>query len=133
MPDREILPLVEATLDRDHPREWYWALMDLGSELRRLPENPNRRSPAYRPQSRFEGSDRQIRGQVLRVLLRQGILDRGEAAAATGCSSARLDRILAGMEREGFLERMPGGGICMSDGPVSRKGHPVRRSRGRKP
>ncbi|MDD1657586.1 MAG: A/G-specific adenine glycosylase [Methanomicrobiales archaeon] len=130
VPDREILPLVEATLDRDHPREWYWALMDLGSELRRLPDNPNRRSPAYRPQSPFDGSDRQIRGQILRILLREGILDQGEAAAATGCTPARVERILAEMEREGFLERIPNGRIRICDGAGSQQGHPVRRSRG---
>ncbi|MDD1656366.1 MAG: winged helix-turn-helix transcriptional regulator, partial [Methanomicrobiales archaeon] len=98
--------------------------------LRRLPDNPNRRSPAYRPQSPFDGSDRQIRGQILRILLREGILDQGEAAAATGCTPARVERILAEMEREGFLERIPNGRIRICDGAGSQQGHPVRRSRG---
>ena len=124
VPDREILPLVEATLDRDHPREWYWALMDLGSGLRRLPENPNRRSPAHRPQSPFHGSDRQFRGRLLRALLREGALDAGEAAEITGCAPARLARILSKMEREGFLERTAGGGICIRDAAGSRQEHP---------
>ena len=121
VPDREILPLVAATLDRKRPREWYWALMDLGSELRRLPENPNRRSPAYRPQSPFHGSDRQIRGRILRALLREGTLDHGGAADVAGCAPGRLNRILEGMEREGFLERTTDGGISIREGAGSRR------------
>ena len=34
VPDREVLPLVEATLDREDPRTWYYALMDYGSWLK---------------------------------------------------------------------------------------------------
>ena len=119
VPDRKILPLVAATVDRKRPREWYWALMDLGAELRRLPENPNRRSPAYRPQPPFHGSDRQIRGRILRALLREETMDSRGAAEAAGCAPGRLDRIVAEMEAEGFLERTPPGGIRIRGGKGS--------------
>ena len=33
--DREILPLVERTLDREEPRDWYYALMDYGATLKK--------------------------------------------------------------------------------------------------
>jgi A/G-specific adenine glycosylase len=132
VPDREILPLVEATMDRNHPREWYWALMDLGSDLRRLPVNPNLRSPAYRPQSPFNGSDRQIRGQLLRALLRDGTLEYREAVETTGCTPHRLDRILEEMEADGFLERTRGGAIRIREAgsrwesPSPRPGNRIR-------
>lgn len=67
--DKQILPLVESTLDQDRPRQWYWALMDYGSSLAGLVANPNRRSKHYAKQSKFEGSNRQTRANVLRVLL----------------------------------------------------------------
>jgi A/G-specific adenine glycosylase len=67
--DTEILPLVEAMVDRENPREWYWALMDYGSMLKKNVENPNRRSAHYTRQTPFEGSDRRIRGLVLKRLL----------------------------------------------------------------
>ncbi len=67
--DRELLPLVERTLNRKDPRTWYYALMDYGAMLKGKVENPNRRSAHYSRQSRFEGSDRQIRGIILRELL----------------------------------------------------------------
>ena len=66
--DRLILPLVESTLYRDSPRDWYNALMDLGTVLKSYTPNPNRRSKQYKRQSSFEGSFRQIRGAILKTL-----------------------------------------------------------------
>ncbi len=63
--DSRILPLVEATLDRDNPRVWYWALMDYGTMLKETTANPGRRSAHYSRQSPFPGSDREIRGAIL--------------------------------------------------------------------
>jgi A/G-specific adenine glycosylase len=54
------------------PREWYWALMDYGSYLKTVVDNPNKRSKHYVKQSRFEGSDRQVRGELLRQYLKLG-------------------------------------------------------------
>lgn len=51
------------------PRQWYWALMDYGSSLKTHVDNPNRRSKHYTKQSAFEGSDRQIRGRLLKGYL----------------------------------------------------------------
>ena len=67
--DSDILPLVEATLNTANPREWYYALFDYGTHLAQMMPNPNRRSRHHAKQSVFEGSRRQIRGRVLRVLL----------------------------------------------------------------
>ncbi len=77
--DRDILPLVEQTLYREDPRSWYYALMDYGAELKKKVSNPNRKSRHYSRQSKFEGSLRQARGAVLRVL-----------AEERGCGSAAL-------------------------------------------
>jgi A/G-specific adenine glycosylase len=66
--DTEILPLVEETLDRDDPREWYYGLMDYGVYLKSLYPNPNTRSAHYTRQAKFAGSNRQIRGRILAVL-----------------------------------------------------------------
>lgn len=67
--DREIAPLVEATLDRTRPREWYSALMDYGSHLPKIAKkNPNKQSKHYVRQSTFKGSLRELRGKILRTL-----------------------------------------------------------------
>lgn len=66
--DEDILELVNHTLDHSRPREWYYALMDYGSMLKKLYKNPSRKSANYTKQSTFEGSTRQLRGAVLREL-----------------------------------------------------------------
>ncbi|MBN1493165.1 MAG: A/G-specific adenine glycosylase [Candidatus Omnitrophica bacterium] len=66
--DKEIMPLIERTLDRKDPRHWYYALMDYGVMLKAVYPNPSRRSVHYKKQSAFHGSDRKIRGGVIRVL-----------------------------------------------------------------
>lgn len=67
VPDAAIIDLLRATLS-GNPREFYWALMDYGSFLKQTVGNANKFSRSYVKQSKFEGSKRQIRGQVLRLL-----------------------------------------------------------------
>jgi A/G-specific adenine glycosylase len=69
--DREILVLAEAMLDRRDPRRWYSALMDYGAMLKKRHPNPSRKSAHHHTQAPFFGSRRQLRGLVLRTLLRQ--------------------------------------------------------------
>jgi A/G-specific adenine glycosylase len=66
--DAQLLPLVERTLYRKEPRIWYYALMDYGVMLKKHYKNPSRRSAHHQRQSTFEGSERQIRGMIIRVL-----------------------------------------------------------------
>jgi A/G-specific adenine glycosylase len=65
--------------------------------------DPWRAGPTARPQSRFEGSDRQGRGRLLDAL-RQGTVTR--AALPTACGwpddAARAERIAAALVDEGF-------------------------------
>ncbi|HOS97185.1 MAG TPA: MarR family transcriptional regulator [Deltaproteobacteria bacterium] len=103
--DREILPLVEATLDRDNPRDWYYALMDYGAMLKNQAPNPNRRSAHYARQAPFEGSDRQVRGRIIKTLVEQGAMTKKKLSARMGIDQKRLDRILSRLEQEGFLAR----------------------------
>jgi A/G-specific adenine glycosylase len=66
--DKQLMPFIEETLDPEHAREWYWALMDYGSFLKTTVGNTARQSKHYSHQSQFQGSKRQVRGQVLRLL-----------------------------------------------------------------
>jgi len=103
--DAELLPLVAAALDRRSPREWYYALMDYGAALARQVTNPNRRSRAYKRQSRFEGSDRQVRGAILRALVGGSALTGSGIVRAAGGDGERVLRLLDDLEREGFIQR----------------------------
>lgn len=69
--DKKLLELVAQTLDKKNPRDWYYALMDYGVMLKSLGINPLQKSKHYTKQSKFQGSDRQIRGAIIRELLKQ--------------------------------------------------------------
>ncbi|MEI7433790.1 MAG: A/G-specific adenine glycosylase [Methanomicrobiales archaeon] len=101
--DREIRPLVARTLDVKHPREWYYALMDYGAVLGRRIPNPNRRSTHYHRQPSFEGSDRQIRGRILKTLLLKGTLENDDLISLIGEGAERTGEILLALSREGFV------------------------------
>lgn len=98
--DDEILKLVERTLPARRAREWYYALMDYGSHLGKKVENPNRKSAHYGRQSRFEGSNRQLRGAILRGFLSG--LSETELERLAG-SKTKLARVRGELEKEGFL------------------------------
>lgn len=50
------------------PREFYWALMDYGTNLKAQGNGQLARAKAHVKQSKFEGSQRQVRGSVIRAL-----------------------------------------------------------------
>ncbi|MCL5878892.1 MAG: A/G-specific adenine glycosylase [Deltaproteobacteria bacterium] len=102
--DRDILVLVEKTLDRRSPREWYSALMDYGVLLKRQFPGINQKSAHYQKQTPFQGSNRQLRGRVLKALL------QGPAAPDSISRSLMLDpkqtgKILSQLQQEGFVEK----------------------------
>lgn len=99
--DKEILKLVEETMDRKNVREWYSALMDYGAMLGREKENPNRRSAHYAKQSRFEGSLREARGETIRLLLDGPKRER----AIREKLGARAEQALTSLMKDGFVEK----------------------------
>ncbi|MFN3692898.1 MAG: A/G-specific adenine glycosylase [Candidatus Paceibacteria bacterium] len=66
--DAMLLPYIKRTLPLDNPRAWYYALMDYGSHLKRTVGNNITKSKHYTKQSTFKGSDRQIRGAIIKLL-----------------------------------------------------------------
>lgn len=79
--DDQLRHVIAATLPPENPREWYWALMDYGTHLKATVGGQLHRVKQYRPQSKFEGSRRQVRGQVLKVLLASQKASLAELAA----------------------------------------------------
>jgi A/G-specific adenine glycosylase len=98
--DKEILDLVAQTLDQENPREWYWALMDYGSYLKQTAGNLNKLSKHYSKQSKFEGSQRQTRGHVLRLL---GLRALTYEQLAEEITDPRLEMIVNDLLREGLI------------------------------
>ena len=106
--DRDILPLVEASLHRVSPRDWYNALMDLGTLLKNRVANPNRKSRHYTRQAPFKGSNREARGAVLKALQKATRQSAEELSETTGIDFRRILRAAEELEKEGFLSAEKG-------------------------
>jgi len=103
--DDEIVSLIERTMDRRNPRDWYNALMDFGAALKKSHVNPSRRSAAYRRQSPFEGSNRQARSRILRYLLEEGPRTPRLIVRDLGLDEVRTKKNLKQMAEEGLIRR----------------------------
>jgi len=103
--DRALYPWVERTLDHDNPREWYYALMDYGTMLKKLTGNITKRSSGYRRAGPYEGSMRQLRGAVLKLFLSHRNLTVESLTDLAGTTHDRGQEALVQLEREGFLKK----------------------------
>lgn len=101
--DKEILPLVAKTLDKQNPREWYWALFDYGAYLKET-ANPNRRSMHHVKQSKFEGSFRQKRAYIVRLILSKPRTEK-EIQKLTKYKAEEITKILSVLKKEGFIKK----------------------------
>lgn len=114
--DKEIFPLVEKTIDKKNPREWYWALMDYGTMLAKTVPNSNRKSKHYVIQSKFEGSVRQLRGIILQLLLTYKKMTEEQLYGFSTPLKLRsknnyrssLSRTLKDLVKENFIEEKKG-------------------------
>ncbi len=107
--DEEILPFVEQTVDRTNPRKWFNALMDYGTMLKQAYGNPNRKSAHYTRQSPFKDSNRQVRGMILKVLVKESPLRRHQIVRKAGMDSERVKKNLLQLEKEGFIRKRGSG------------------------
>lgn len=101
--DDEIIPFLERTMDAENPRKWYNALMDYGAMLKRERVNPNRRSAHYTKQSPFENSNRQVRGLIVKILVREAPLSAAQIVKRTGMNAERVRMNLVQLAKEGFI------------------------------
>lgn len=103
--DIQLMQLIETTLDRKNPREWYWALMDYGSYLKKEFGNPNKKSTSYTKQSKFEGSDRQIRGAIVRLLAESSCTRMNLLQKLSQFEDIRVDAQLVKLLRENMVQK----------------------------
>jgi A/G-specific adenine glycosylase len=106
--DDEILPLVDRTLDCENPCGWYSALMDYGTMLKKTHGSINPKSAHYQKQSPFKGSDRQVRGMILKHLLGSPCASQSDLAGKVGVPAERLKQTLKKLQAEGFVRESDG-------------------------
>ncbi len=106
--DTEIVPLIAQTLDTEDSRAWYYALMDYGVMLKKKYKNPNRKSAHYAAQSKFEGSDRQVRGLILKLLVEIPVIAEDEFLTSINRDQEKILSILSDLQKEGFIVNRQG-------------------------
>ena len=113
--DAEIMPLIahacppKSRLRAGRRREWYFALMDYGAMLGiSAKTNPNRRSAHYAKQSKFLGSDREIRGNILRFILAHKRISIKKLTNIIPQPEERILKVIGALSREGFLKKTGG-------------------------
>lgn len=127
VPDRALVPLVEEACPEVGARGWYYALLDYGAHLKRTVPNPSRRSAAHGRQSAFEGSRRQKRAALVRLLLEarevgagglaleDAVASLGEQEAVKGRpepAAGLVEELLEELAAEGFCRRGDGMWSC---------------------
>lgn len=103
--DIQIREILEKAYPQGQAREWYSALMDYGSHLKRSGIRLNAKSKGYTKQSTFEGSGRQARGAILKALV-PGPLSLARLSLVLG--EDRKKQVLAQIARlyrEGLIEK----------------------------
>jgi A/G-specific adenine glycosylase len=103
--DNEIQPLVDKTLVRSNPGDWYSALMDYGAMMKKSVPNPNVKSVHYQKQPPFEGSRRQLRGRVLQAVIESSGITGARLAKALGEDPGKIKDVLHSLQKEGFLRK----------------------------
>ena len=124
--DGELTPLVaqtcppDASDPADDPRSWYYALLDYGAHLKRTMPNPSRRSATHARQSQFEGSHRQKRSALVRLLLAhracgeahvscdalaRELSDAERRAGRGDLSPSQVETLLEELQKEGFCHQ----------------------------
>lgn len=111
--DKEIEPHVQRTCSAEDPRAWYYALLDYGNYLKQTLPNPSRRSKHHTKQSKFEGSRRQKRAELVRFVLAQhqatlpemvAALTQFEESQGRGAPTEELvQSIVSDLVKEGFF------------------------------
>jgi A/G-specific adenine glycosylase len=106
--DKALIPLVAQTLDFTQPRIWYYALMDYGVMLKKQHNNPSRKSVHHTKQSKFKGSDREVRGAILKMLVTTATLSKDSFVAQIDRDQKKIESILQDLEQEGFIRQSNG-------------------------
>ena len=97
-------------MDRDLPRDWFYALMDYGAWVKKAYANPSRKSKHHAIQSPFAGSRRETRALALQALLSIGSSGAGVSAVRDMLPGPPRDpdelvSVLNDLVDEGFLIR----------------------------
>lgn len=101
--DADIIPLAARAARGHDSRTWHWALMDYGVHIKKIHKNPTRRSAHYVVQTKFQGSLRQVRGAILKILNNEGAHGDLAISKKLAFDEFSVRKALAGLKRDGLV------------------------------
>jgi A/G-specific adenine glycosylase len=113
MAERDLQDIADRLLLKGRSRDWHNALMDYGSVV--LTSSATGISPTSK-QSCFNGSLRQIRGEVIRILIQSEEASIGNLRSRLNCDIelSELERIIDGLVSDGLVEETASGDFHIS-------------------
>ena len=105
--DREVKEALEQVVDYEHPREFYWAMMDYGSWLKQQGAGGIDRSKHYKKQAPLKGSVREVRGRILKILATGDFTEselKGQLETWTSIDE-RYEKAIEGLLTDGLIKR----------------------------
>lgn len=103
--DTDVLLVLEKSFRKGTAREWYSALMDYGAFLKRSGVRINAKSKTYTKQSKFSGSDREVRGAILKALTKGQQTEAALLIILGPDRSTQVSEQLSKLLNEGFIEK----------------------------
>lgn len=104
--DKQLLEVVRATIDEDSPREWFYALMDYGTFLKKAGSGRLDTSRHYKKQPPLKGSIREMRGAILRALAAGPLKD--SELRRTVNADERFEAAYTGLQNDGLITEANG-------------------------
>ena len=101
--DEQLKVIVAQTLDHENPREFYWALMDYGTWLKKNGAGKITQSKHYKKQAPLKGSVRELRGLLMKHLSRTDA--KFSALQEQYGDDPRFTRALDGLIADGLIVR----------------------------
>lgn len=100
MSKRELYQIAQQVLPKGHSRDWHNALMDYGAIA---PGKKMTDIPPENKQSKFEGSSRQIRGEIVRRLTELEQIDMRSVAASMDRSLDDVRKAADALAKDGLV------------------------------
>lgn len=106
--DAQILSVASAVLPKGRAREWYSALMDYGAYLKKQGARTNHQVKGYTKQKAFLGSNREVRGRIVRALLTGPVTQAKLTQLFDGARASQVHAQLQVLLAEGLIEKAGG-------------------------
>ena len=103
--DMEIRELVVKTLPSKNFREWYYGLMDLGVSIKSQRLGIDKKSRLYKKQSAFKGSNREVRGTILKLLIAHQKVSINKIKKLFPEKLDVLSQIISSMQEENLIQK----------------------------